>query len=276
MKWSGIKWILIVLLLLGNLLLLGLYRERRAESQQADRQAEDDLLAVFSQNGIALGEGVKAQLPLTARKLYVRRDPGREDALSQSFLGDTTRSDQGGHIHEYTSPDGRALFRSGGQFQVEWVHARPQGAVAEDACARLAQAGFPDEPPLVLEEDGEWTLVTLSQWVSDHPVFDAFVRLYYQNGTPVSMSGQWLWGEALPADNDTPCPPLSATLLRFVGKLDDLDLFVAQVTQAQLGYMVSDSSPEYAELSPVWQIEVDGQVYYVNAWSGGVVNLETP
>ncbi len=276
MNWPRIKWILISLLLAGNLLLLGLYSLRQQESERADDKAAADLLVVLNRQGVTLDPAVIPVLSDSAQRLYVLRDLDREAELAENLLGQTVRSDAGGRIYNYTGQDGWAQFRNGGQFHVEWSPPRAGSEEpARDAKARLAKAGFPDAQPPTAETLTDGVEVTLPQQIGDSPVVDAYVSLRYTaSGALASLSGRWLWGTPLPSDEDPPSPLFSAALLRFVSRQADLGAPVSHLERVQLAYTIEVSSPDYACLTPEWRVVFDGRLYTIDAWSGEPVERD--
>ena len=277
MNWPRVKWILIVMLALGNLLLAGLFLQRRYEARRDMEQFEGTLLSVLSARGVTLAPEVTAQLFDGAHRLYVLRDKEREDDLALLLLGQTERRDQGGRFWEYENEAGRALFWDSGRFRVDWDHPiKVQNTIEQDAAELFEKVGFPSEPAPVVEQTSTGLAVTLFQFSDGYPVFDAFVSLQYENQAAVSMSGQWLWGTPLAAEDEPPCPVLGATLLRFTDRQPD-DITgngpISHVEAVQAGYFLSAVSSEYLCLIPVWQITADGQIFYVDAETGSLVVL---
>ena len=273
MNWPRIKWLLIVMLLLGNLVLAGFYLTRRAESVRDDEQALNTLRDVLAERGVSLTPEVMAQLFTDARRLYAPRDQDREAGLADALLGQTTRSDLGGRIFAYDSSSGWAQFRSGGQFEVMWTAPRQtEGSPENDAALLLRAAGFPDDTPPEVRQSDDGTTVTLYQSWDGLPVFDGKAQLSYDaGGTLTALSGQWLWGDPLPAGDEMPCPVLATTLLRFSGAQRSAGTPVSTIQKAQLGYFISAGPSEYICLTPVWRLTADGRVMYADAETGAPV-----
>ena len=274
MNWPRVKWILIVMLLAGNLLLTALYLNRREETRRAAEQFQNAFVTALSIRGVTLAPEVKNQLSSDARRLYATRDIEREETLAVALLGQTDRENLGGRIYEYTSASGQARFWSGGQFLVEWLTRRPaEGPIEADAAKLLLAAGFPADPVSEIRESLNQVTITVSQRIGEWPIFDADVNLVYEDGILISLSGKWLWGDPLPAGDESPCPVFGIALLRFTEYRAAAGAPVSVVESMRAGYLLSayppdDIPPDYICVTPVWRITADGHVYDIDAQTG--------
>ena len=276
MNWQRVKWLLIGMLVLGNLILAALYRERRDENLRAALQFHDTLVSALTIRGVTLAQEVEERLFDDAFRLYALRDAAREEELAAALLGAVSRLDQGGRMYLYENAAGKALFRGGGQFQAEWTSPPPvEGSLEDDALSLLLRAGFPTDPPPAIERSQSNATVTLVQRINDLPVFDAYVIVRYENDSLVSLSGRWLWGDPLPAEGEPPCPVLGAALMRFAEGQIDAGKPVSYVESVQAGWLLSAFQSDYVCLTPVWRVTADGGEYLVDPETSSVREADT-
>ena len=118
MQSSRLKNIIILILALVNLFLLASLFSRFSARRESREQTTTQLTELFAANGMTLSpDAVSFQPPPTGGTLA--RDTAQDRQMASLLLGDgLSYSDQGGGIWSYDSPDGAAVFRSGGSFEV--------------------------------------------------------------------------------------------------------------------------------------------------------------
>ena len=116
MQSSRLKNIIILILALVNLFLLASLFSRFSARRESREQTTTQLTELFAANGMTLSpDAVSFQPPPTGGTLA--RDTAQDRQMASLLLGDgLSYSDQGGGIWSYDSPDGAAVFRSGGSF----------------------------------------------------------------------------------------------------------------------------------------------------------------
>ena len=275
MSWSRVKWLLIGILLVGNLTMAFLFLSRRNESSRADEQLLVTLKNALAERGVSLASDVEAQLLIGKSRLYSLRDTDREAALATALFGAVTRTDRGGRIHRYEAAAGWALFLDSGQFQVEWTTPRrASGPIEQDATALLQSLGFPVDPsPIVLSTESV-TTIAVTQIVDGNQVLDAGVLLRYEGDAAVSLSGRWVWGDPLPAEGEASCPVFGAVMLRFVDSQSDSGHSIVSVVRAEEAWALSLYRAEYVCLSPVWRIEIQDRSLTIDAKTGDIMEME--
>lgn len=273
MEWSKIKNIILLLLLLVNALLLALLATRSLAARQTAREAWRDCISVFEKNGITLGldeapEG-EGLAPLRAE-----RDKTAEIAVAASFLGEVTVSEPGGGVFLCNGALGEASFRAGGEFSVTLEG----GALSADgqdagshALSLLKNMGLQtDAESLVTEETDGATLVSVSQAVSGVPVFSCTASFTYRNGSLMSVSGRWVLSEPrADSQSENLGSPMTALFLLLRHVISEGDV-CKEVTAVTAGYQVPATLSDPIKLTPVWRIETDTGLYYVNTESASV------
>ena len=135
MQSSRLKNIIILILALVNLFLLASLFSRFSARRESREQTTAQLTELFAANGMTLSpDAVSFQPPPTGGTLA--RDTAQDRQMASLLLGDgLSYSDQGGGIWSYDSPDGAAVFRSGGSFDLGLVGVGEEFLVNTDITA---------------------------------------------------------------------------------------------------------------------------------------------
>jgi hypothetical protein len=88
--------------------------------------------------------------------------------------------------------------------------------------------------------------------------------MYFEKSGLLTFEGSRLLGQPETADT-TPSKSLSAALLAYGKLMEEAKTPCSAIYGAELGYAAEVSSPGYTKLIPVWSIESDTGVGYVNA-----------
>ena len=272
MNWSRVKWFLLAVLILGNLVLTGLYLQRGAESRRARDRLHDTLMSAIAERGALISPEVEARLFDDMYSLYALRDTEQEEKLAMMLMGQVERSDLGGRIHLYEGIDGSITFQDGGWFRARWTTPRQAvGSVWDDATALLQSLGFPVDPPPEMRESSTDTTFTVGQTVNGAPVVDAVVQLQYEDGAAVALSGRWVWGTPLPADGEPPCPAFGSVFLRFIDALTASGQSDLSFDGVKPVWELRVLETGYTCLVPVWLIAAESGEYTVDAESGDII-----
>ncbi|MCL2080965.1 MAG: hypothetical protein FWH16_02580 [Oscillospiraceae bacterium] len=264
------KTYLIIILAVGNALLGGLFGFRFFSEAAAQRQSDEQLVALLAERGVFVRE-----LPSeTAAALVLSRDFAAEGSAAAALLGEAQMADLGGGAVEYQNGAGYALFRSGGRFNID---IRPErGAVYTDlekACREmLADMGFLNVSEGFLEEfdsDGG-VLLTFGQDVERRHLYNARAVFHFSDGGELlSVSGLWALG-AVNDDDGAQCKSAGAALLLFAVNHD------AEVLRVELGYRLGTqtATAESARLGPEWRVVCADGEFYLDGFTGAVVERE--
>ncbi|MDR0380993.1 MAG: hypothetical protein LBH86_03235 [Oscillospiraceae bacterium] len=267
MNWPKIKWLLIVCLLFGNLLMGGFYYARREETRRTEARMQNDLIALLTARGVTLNRDGIPPPEERAEVHYLPRDTGREAALAAYFLGDPAPVDQGGHITLYTGGPGWMQFRGGGLFLLEYETPRaPEDDIMADARRLLADAGFltrgSEEP---LPSLGDAGLITLPQKIAERPVWNAYAALRYdETGRLGGGYGCWLWGTPHPAAGEPPGPSAAEAILALADARAAAGEPLTRIESVRLGFVTTAAPPDLTRLAPWWRIVTDQGIFYVD------------
>lgn len=261
MKASRLKTIVIFILLLVNVFLLILLLSRRAEQNAAYERTVDQLISLYASNGVTLERGVLSQ----DDELFsaeTQRDASCEAAFAEALLESTTLTESGG-VTRYTGACGSCSFRSGGA--VEAVLSRPVSD-AEDFCDTLFRSfGYTRTGSTLLNGSGSITAVRVS---GDTRVFNATLTFSFLSGSLVSVSGTLL--SSLSDLRRIEGIDAVSALVRFLDYRTTSGVVCTQVTALDRGYLVQSTPAAQLSLVPVWRVETDVNVYYVNFTTGEI------
>lgn len=268
MDTHRLKNIIILILLLVNGCLLGALGIRTVSHYNASRQAAEQLVALFAQDGIALEENqIPSQIPPTSRTL--QRTTELDASLAKSLLGnDLTVSDMGGGIYTYSNASGSAQFRSNGSFDVIWDN-QDGHTTSERWCRTFcSQYGYRDIVSTVTDGTGT---VTAVQWFDEWPVINCTVTFTLQDGVLLSASGAHIPDTYIAQGNDTMLNAMTALSI-FLAERRNTGAVMSVVNGISLCYQLESSAAAPMTLEPAWRISVDTAVYYVNCITGAVTH----
>lgn len=278
MRWSRIKNIIILLLLIVNLSLLGLVGLRSWRSRESVRQTWEQTVALLERRGLRyLPEEDPGELTLLPLQVTLST-PGEDRAAA--LLGAVDGVEYGERTVTYTSggstvvcsPGALSALLSPGLWPLD---GRDPGELGLSLLDRMGWEG---------QEAGRWEeggaagtagAVTYTLSREGAPVHGWISTLNYSGGSITSLSLRPLDGTAqtLAAGGE----PISAAtaLARFLETLTQEGYVCSQVTALYPGYTVTGVSGDQVTLSPVWYIETDAQpsCFAVDGYTGGVTAM---
>ncbi len=276
MRWSKIKNIIIILLLMVNGVLLALVGFRDWNTRQAQRETEERVVALLERSGIAYLPGdMPKDLGLTACRV-ITRTPGPE--MAQALLGPLREELTAveGYNVTYTGADGsQAVFSPSGEVRAQLAPgAAPlQGEEPGRAGAALIEErlGVQVREAGRQEENGSLELHYVQLW-QGVPVPRMELVLTCKEGGITALRGRLLWGEEEPVTGeDTLTAPTA--LARFLDELNRGEGYVcSQVTDLYPGYTASGTTT--VTLTPSWFVETDTWRFAVDGYTGAVTATE--
>ncbi|MBR5701546.1 MAG: hypothetical protein IKX47_03690, partial [Oscillospiraceae bacterium] len=162
------------------------------------------------------------------------------------------------NIHYYENENGRASFRNSGDCE---IRVTLPGASIEK---RLVENG------LSLAREGDEYVCLLEE----QAVFNCRIRLSAQEDGSYRIYGRCMLGTLQPG---TTIAALSAPtmILRFRDQVEETGSVFTAIRSIRIGYLLQPAVPA-AVLEPVWCIETDGGVWYVDLEKGELVNEFIP
>ncbi len=244
MDAGRLKTIGILILLCVNLAFGGILLTERLDSAEGAAHTRTELVEVMAGLGIQVSaERIPGSLDLPV--CAVSRDRDLEDKLVGTLLGEAEGKDQGGNIRYYENENGWAWCRSGGNFEIMVLSG---GGSLE---TRLTEGG------IRAQREGE-NYVCL---VGDAEVFNCRFSLSQRSGG-VYISGRCILGEPTPGEKPE-CTDPATLLLRFYDLIRDAGGVFSRIEELRTGYVLSVSASGTV-LDPVWRMETDGGVWYLD------------
>lgn len=267
MDRSRLKNVIIVILaLLNAFLLISLVVQRSAE-QTTHHRLEEQLILLFSADGMTMKEGTLPREEPPAA-LTLSRDAAREREAAAHFLGELiSREEQGGGTVFYTGGSGTALFREDGSFEITGkLAAEDTEALCRSFCKKFSFG----EPTFLLNMVGSGTAASAGLY-DKRRVVGGGVEFRFEEGVLTGVSGTLLPETANPAASDTKMLSAAAALTEFQKVRRETGAVVSAVTEVVLCYRLQSSAATPMSLTPVWCIATDTSMYYVNCITGSVI-----
>lgn len=249
MRWTKIKNIIILLLVIVNLALLGLVGFRSWLTVQNERQARERMIAILANNNI---EFLPQEVPdtLDLEPLRLTLEPPTQ-AQAELLVGPIVSTEPLGARTVCVGELGEATLSPTGEIEAVYPSPSLDEAAALD---RLTALGVEfRESARSLSGDGTLTL-TCIQLRQGVPLPEETVTLTFQEGLLRSLSLRLLSGtwETVPGRESVTA---STALLRFLEAMNRGGYVCTQVTDLYPCYSVTGSGT--LTLTPTWYVETD-------------------
>lgn len=283
MRWSKIKNIIILLLVIVNVSLLALVGARTWRSRRNDRETRERMIAVLEKNGVEfLPDEVPGKMPLTPCRITVEPSGEAEAAL---LLGRITSTSTVDARTTYTGARGTASFSESGEIQALLPVTR---TVTEGDSGPAYSGPTPDEAAVVdllssigvtlrrtgqYSGSGQFSTHTYAQLWNGAPVYGRAAELTEGwDNWEVSLRRLAGTEEAVTASSQPITAPTA--LARFLNTLHQEGYVCSQVTDMYPGYAAAGTTA--VTLNPAWYIETDAWPwrFAVDAYSGEVTAVE--
>lgn len=264
METYRLKNIAIVILLLLNACLLFMVGQQYYQSVQAQRQAVSRLRELYEDSQLAIGSRVDLdQRPLD--DLHLARQSETEQSIASTLLGEEALfTSQGGGINSYESQGRTIQFRAGGSFYGSRL-GRPVEDIPAFVKSFCGKFGYAD-PEIILDETGSGS-VKAGQLAAGVPVTNCAVELYFEDGSLETVTGAHVSVQDAAGGPGTEMTCITA-LVRFLDFRNTSGVVCSKVTDVRCVYQLQSVS--IPRLLPVWEIETDTNIYYVDCETGDV------
>lgn len=265
MKTTHIKNIVIWALVAVNTLFLAFWLVGLAADYGNRLQMHRDLETLLERGGIALDirnirEGGEMYT------LESVRDIPMEQRLANTLLGASVMTVQGNN-YSYTGEKGQAVFKNGGEFHIQFTTAPENTAADAQSTARKFLATMRIDAKILDDAgvgaaDGTETVTALAVW-NGQEIFNCEIRFYFEEGGLREISGKYAPNiKTTDAKKDmTSC---ATAVMRFLDDVRSGKYSCAAVTAVRPGYRLAVSLGD-GSLEPVWRIETDTGVFYIDA-----------
>ena len=269
MRWSKIKNIIILLLVIVNGFLLGQVGLWEWRSRWSDRETRERMVDILARNGVAfLPQEVPGTLDLISHRVTLSPFGEEQAAL---LVGPVSGVQTSGARTVYTGTEGIAVNAASGELEVEFDSgtALSENAVLE----RLSKLGV-DLQRVDQAGAGEKDGLRYVQLWNGIPIpGQAAVLSFFEGGTQVQtlnlrlLAGTW---EDLPAEETVAA---ATALARLLDELSRGEGYVcSQITEMYPGYVVGGVGD--VTLTPAWFIETDTWRFAVDGHTGAVTAME--
>ncbi|MCI8473962.1 MAG: hypothetical protein HFF07_01335 [Oscillospiraceae bacterium] len=266
MRWSKIKNIIILLLVLVNGFLLGQVGLRALRSQQAQRETRERMVAILERNDVSyLPQEVPGALTLPGRRVTLS-PPGEAEAAL--LAGEILRQETLGARTTYQGPRGFVTCSPSGEMEAQFA----PGAVPQEELDSLLESLGVRAQESDRQTQGDFVRVTLTQTWEDIPVPSLTVTVLLRNGGVESLTLRRLAGteELLPARDTLDA---ATALTRLLDELNRGEGYVcSQISAVYPGY--SPSGTGVLTLTPAWFIQTDTWRFVVDGYTGAVTATE--
>lgn len=273
MDKAKIKNFIIIILLLVNMFLLAIVLMDINEAKAAGKQAELSVISILDQNGIRLDESVDISTD-TPGTYVLRRDLDEEKKLVRKILGRTYIEDMGGNIYYYRSETGQASYRGTGEFDYlldagEILMGKDAVRTAKKILSKMGvNPAMNNDFVEVSEINGSTSVVLTCSWNGSY-VFDNKVSFLFSNDSLILISGRRVFDSQISSGD----PSLDALtiLMRFLDLVKTEGHVSSVISGLTPGYVMNVTSSSVSELMPVWRIETDSGVYFLDGITGEAV-----
>ena len=276
MEWKKVKTILIYVLLGVNIFLAANFLSLGFEKKAAGGKALLSVVSILSENGISVSPDM---IPKEKHMVAYEgvRDDNTEAAAALSFTGSSQPERPGGGIVNYASQTGTAVFRTGGVFSAQILNSKmPEsaGKAWEGLSTVLKNAGF-DLSDISHVEKAENNLYSVEcvQRISSFEVFNGRIKAEFSGDNTLALYGKWA-----PFSKLSPMPDsmkeTADLLLSLRGCLSGVGISSGVVTSITDGYLITAPTTQKIRLSPVWEIRISGEIFYLDRISGIFVLAE--
>jgi hypothetical protein len=244
MDTGRLKTIVILILLCVNLAFGGILISEKLGTAEGNAQQRSELRSVMANLGIDIAE---SRIP--AGSVMLRRSVPRqhdaEEKLVKALLGDAAGQDQGGNIWYYENDNGWAWCRGGGSFE---IMLKAGGGSLEE---RLQAGG------IRAKREADRYIC----YAGSDEVFNCRFTISQRSGS-IYLSGRFLLG--VPTEGEgVDCTDVATLLLRFCDLIREAGGVFSRVEEITGGYVLN-VTVSGMELSPVWQMQTDGGVWYMD------------
>lgn len=265
MRWTKIKNIVLLLLVVVNLFLLGLVGVRAWRTTQNDRLAQARMLQILENNGIAfLPTAFPGPMDLNPKRLT---HTPVDETQAAALVGEITAAETMGTRAIYRGEHGVLTVSSAGEVTVDFFDR--SSLTEEQVWQSLGRLGLSCRETARRQEGG-MVEVEACLLLEDAPLPGEVVTLTCNGDVPAGLSFRALLGtsESLPAAGE----PISAAtaLLRLLDALNRQGYICSRIDSLYAGYTLSGTGPY--TLEPTWFVEIDTAPWRlaIDAYTGEV------
>lgn len=200
------------------------------------------------------------------------RNSTKEQALVNTLLGSNGVTIQG-NSRSYTGDSGSAVFKNSGEFQITLLPGIVTNAPGTENAVRHLLQKMDIEAKIdtaIMTGDhpaGTEAITAVSTWNSQE-IFNCRILFVFKNGSLAEISGQYS-PDIRPTAVKTDVSSCTTAVMSFLYEVRNGKFSCTEILDIRPGYNLTVSLDE-GSLDPVWRIETDSGVFYVNGLTGSV------
>lgn len=189
-------------------------------------------------------------------------------AAAEALLGEAAEADSSSTRYEilYSADSGSVSFSRSGALHAELSAAVGGRSYEQDMQRRLRGMGYTvwQTQPAVRQADGVYAL-GVEQALLGMPVFGGTLTFTYQDGALRAADGVFYpESGSIARVSEEACISCADALTQILASRDALGWVGSQITGMQQGYLHSETATSALRFTPVWRVETDTAVFYVN------------
>jgi len=272
---SKIKNFIIILLALVNVFLLAIVISGAREKREADNSRKEALENVLAEKGLTLNPDIA--LPENVPPLLsLQRDMDAEYRSISALIGKCTPQDEGGNSFFYDGTDGQATFNGTGEFKIELnpgviSRGRDPVVAAKVALKKMGLESSDIEP--IVEEDGIKTTVTLCCSWDKTAIYDAIIVFDFNSEYLWLVSGVRPLDVKYSVQSSEDYPDSVTIIMNFLEYISNTGYVCNEISDLKIEYSMNSTVSGNCILRPVWCIETNLGLNYIDAKTGKAENM---
>ena len=265
MSGRRIKNLILLILALAVCFLLLAVVPGKMSAQREESALHRGLTELLASYGVSIDPA----LLVPGETLYAV-ELGEADAAgaAEALLGEAAEADSSSTRYEilYSADSGSVSFSRSGALYAELSAAVGGRSYEQDMQRRLRGMGYTvwQTQPAVRQADGVYAL-GVEQALLGMPVFGGTLTFTYQDGALRAADGVFYpESGSIARVSEEACISCADALTQILASRDALGWVGSQITGMQQGYLHSETATSALRFTPVWRVETDTAVFYVN------------
>ena len=265
MSGRRIKNLILLILALAVCFLLLAVVPGKLSAQREESALHRGLTELLASYGVSIDPAL-----LTPGETLYAIELGEADAsaAAEALLGEAAEADSSSTRYEilYSADSGSVSFSRSGALHAELSAAVGGRSYEQDMQRRLRGMGYTvwQTQPAVRQADGVYEL-GVEQALLGMPVFGGTLTFTYQDGALRAADGVFYpESGSIARVSEEACISCADALTQILVSRDALGWVGSQITGMQQGYLHSETATSALRFTPVWRVETDTAVFYVN------------
>ena len=265
MSGRRIKNLILLILALAVCFLLLAVGPGKLSAQREESALHRGLTELLASYGVSIDPAL-----LTPGETLYAIELGEADAsaAAEALLGEAAEADSSSTRYEilYSADSGSVSFSRSGALHAELSAAVGGRSYEQDMQRRLRGMGYTvwQTQPAVRQADGVYAL-GVEQALLGMPVFGGTLTFTYQDGALRAADGVFYpESGSIARVSEEACITCADALTQILASRDALGWVGSQITGMQQGYLHSETATSALRFTPVWRVETDTAVFYVN------------